>query len=252
MLMPMLLTLHQLRIAIILIATTLISTWPEAVFSQNLALFSEAGASTLHPAWAASGLPADKGIPRSRFSLVPLAGETVLALATDKSYGVLSHGWAGPAPAHLSWRWRLERGLPQADIATKPGDDAALKVCVMFDQPLADIPFGQRTALQLARAVTGQPLPAATLCYLWDSRYPAGNSGANPYSARVRYLVLDGPASPTGQWVAQRRNVAEDFARLFGQESRSTPPVLAVAVGADSDNTGGQSLAYLTQLRWSP
>jgi hypothetical protein len=68
----------------------------------------------------------------------------------------------------------------------------------------------------------------------------------------VRYLVLDGPASPSGQWVTQRRNVAEDFARLFGQESRSTPAVIAVAVGADSDNTGGQSLAYLTQLRWNP
>ena len=223
------LTQHQLRIAIILIAITLISTWATAVFSQNLAPFAAPGASTLHPTWEASGLPADKGVPRSRLSLVPLAGETVLELASKASYGVLSHAWSGPAPALLGWRWRLERGLPQADI-----------------------PFGQRAALQLARAVTGQPLPAATLCYLWDSRYPAGSSGANPYSARVRYLVLDGPASPIGQWVTQRRNVAEDFARLFGQESRSTPPVLAVAVGADSDNTGGQSLAYLTQLRWNP
>ncbi len=228
------------------------ATWPSAVFSQNLAPFVAAAGVALHPAWVASGLPADKGVPRSRFSLVPLAGDTVLELTTNASYGVLSHAWAGPAPQYLSWRWRLERGLPQADIATKPGDDAALKVCVMFDQPLADIPFGQRAALSLARAVTGQALPAATLCYLWDSRYPAGSSGANPYSARVRYLVLDGPASPSGQWVTQRRNVAEDFARLFGQESRSTPPVIAVAVGADSDNTGGQSLAYLTQLRWNP
>lgn len=250
--MTLLLPLRRHRFAFYLIAVTPIFAWPGAVFSQNLAPFEAAAGSALHLAWVASGLPADKGVPRSRFSLLPLAGETVLALATDKSYGVLSHGWTGPAPTHLGWRWRLERGLPQADIATKPGDDAALKVCVMFDQPLADIPFGQRAALQLARAVTGQALPAATLCYLWDSRYPAGSAGANPYSARVRYLVLDGPASPTGQWVTQRRNVTEDFARLFGQESRSTPPVLAVAVGADSDNTGGQSLAYLTQLRWNP
>lgn len=32
----------------------------------------------------------------------------------------------------------------------------------------------------------------------------------------------------------------------------ATPPVIAVAVGADSDNTQGQSLAYLSQLRWLP
>lgn len=245
-------TLLQHRNAVYWIATALVCTWPGAALSQNLAPFDAAAGVALHPAWVASGLPADKGVPRSRFSLVPLAGETVLELTTNASYGVISHAWAGPAPRHLSWRWRLERGLPQADIATKPGDDAALKVCVMFDQPLADIPFGQRAALSLARAVTGQALPAATLCYLWDSRYPAGSAGANPYSARVRYLVLDGPASPNSQWVPQRRNVAEDFARLFGQETRSTPPVIAVAVGADSDNTGDQSLAYLTQLRWNP
>ena len=45
--------------------------------------------STLHPTWEASGLPADKGVPRSRLSLVPLAGETVLELASKASYGVL-------------------------------------------------------------------------------------------------------------------------------------------------------------------
>lgn len=115
--------------------------WPSAVFAQNLAPFNAANNALLHPAWELSGLPADKGVPRSRFTLVPLASETVLALASDKSYGVLSQAWSGPAPAHLGWRWRLERGLPQADIATKSGDDAALKVCVMFDQPLADIPL---------------------------------------------------------------------------------------------------------------
>ena len=139
-------TLLQHRNASYWIATALICTWPGAVLSQNLAPFEAAAGGALHPTWVASGLPADKGVPRSRFTLVPLAGETVLALASDKSYGVLSQAWSGPAPAHLGWRWRLERGLPEADIATKPGDDAALKVCVMFDQPLADIPFGQRAA----------------------------------------------------------------------------------------------------------
>jgi len=30
------------------------------------------------------------------------------------------------------------------------------------------------------------------------------------------------------------------------------PPVTAVAVGADSDNTQGKSLGYVAQLRWLP
>jgi hypothetical protein len=146
----------------------------------------------------------------------------------------------------------LDQALAQADLTTKGGDDAALKVCVMFDQPLTDIPFFQRAALALARAATGQDIPNATLCYIWDSRYPAGTHGANPYSARVRYIVLNGVETPTGQWVSQRRRIADDFLKMYGAESATVPAVIAIAVGADSDNTGGQSLAYLTALRWLP
>jgi hypothetical protein len=152
----------------------------------------------------------------------------------------------------LAWRWRVTQPVANANLSTKAGDDAALKVCVMFDQATADIPFLQRAALALARTATGQDLPSATLCYVWDARSPAGTSGPNPYSARVRYIVLNGPSNPSGQWQTQQRRVADDFQALFGAESAITPPIIAIAVGADSDNTQGQSTAYLSQLRWLP
>lgn len=219
--------------------------------SNALAPLTAAGSLAPHPGWQLSGLPDNKA-PLSKFEAMALNGETVLALRTQGSYGVLTHAWQGAAPPSLGWRWRLEQPLAVADIKTKAGDDAALKVCVMLDQPLTDISFVQRSVLALARSVSGQHLPSATLCYLWDSRYPAGTRGANPYSARVRYMVLNGSESATGQWVSQRRNIAADFALLFGQESPALPPVTAVAVGADSDNTQGNSLGYVAQLRWLP
>jgi hypothetical protein len=228
------------------------ATTPNPASTLQLAPFSAANASTLHPAWQLTGLPGDHAAPRTRFEMTSLGGESVLQISTDKSYGVLTHAWQGAAPAQLEWRWRVQIPLANADLATKAGDDAALKVCVMFDQASADIPLLQRASLALARTATGQALPAATLCYVWDKRYPAGTLGANPYSARVRYIVLDGMTAPPGQWLTQRRRVAEDFQTLFGKESAVTPPVIAVAVGADSDNTQGQSLAYLSQLRWLP
>ena len=226
----------------------------QAVPAAHVAALSpltQAGSALPHPAWQLSGLPNNKA-PRSVFEAATLNGEAVLALRTQASYGVLSHAWQGAAPGFLSWRWRLEQPLANADIQTKAGDDAALKVCVMLDQPLADIPFLQRSVLALARSVSGQDLPSATLCYLWDSRYPAGTRGANPYSARVRFMVLNGAESAPGQWLTQRRNIAADFALMFGQESASLPPITAIAVGADSDNTQGSSLGYLAQLRWLP
>jgi hypothetical protein len=220
--------------------------------SMQLAPFSATGAQTLHPAWRLTGLPAKLKVPNTRFELVSVKGEQVLQISTDKSYGVLTHAWQGAHPAQLAWRWRVTQPVANANLSTKAGDDAALKVCVMFDQALADIPLLQRASLALARAATGQDLPSATLCYVWDARTPMGTAGANPYSARVRYLVLDGAQAQSDQWQTQQRRVADDFQALFGAESPVTPPIIAVAVGADSDNTQGQSTAYLSQLRWLP
>jgi hypothetical protein len=250
---------HRLnRDAIHLIAACVLLTCSSTSFSlensvpTQLASFEGEGQQALNPAWRLSVLPADKGIAPSRFEPTLVDGVAGLKVSTDASYGVLSHAWQGATPTTLSWRWRVDQPLAGADLSTKAGDDAALKVCVMFDQPTADIPFFQRTGLALARSVTGQALPSATLCYVWDHRYKEGTSGANPYTARVRYIVLGGPDAVLGQWVPQKRRVSEDFQRLFGQESPRTPPVTAVAVGADSDNTRGNSLAYISPLRWLP
>lgn len=248
---------QRTRYAPYFIAACLAWTGATASFAQNspataLASLEGAGSPTLPAAWVLGQLPADKGVPASTFERVRLDGEPALKVSTALSYGVLSHAWNGPAPATLSWRWRVDQPLAHADLSTKAGDDAALKVCVMFDQPEAQIPFFQRAGLSLARSVTGQALPSATLCYVWDARAPEGSSGANPYTARVRYIVLGGPTAALGQWQTHTRRVADDFQRLFGQESPRTPPITTVAVGADSDNTRGHSLAYIRQLRWLP
>lgn len=214
--------------------------------------FSRPGSLQMHPGWNVFGLPAKYAVTTTRFEPTTMGPDTVLKVQSERSYGTLVHGWRGPAPAALQWRWRVDQPVRGANIATKAGDDSALKVCVVFDQPLADMPFLQRQALRLAQAVSDTPLPPATLCYLWDNRYPAGTRMRNAHSARVRYLVVQGPESPTGQWQTQRRQPAEDFLQVFGDESQTVPPVLAVAVGADSDNTGGASLADLADLRWAP
>jgi hypothetical protein len=43
--------------------------------------------------------------------------------------------------------------------------------------------------------------------------------------------------------------VAADFLRAFGDEAREVPPVSAVAVAGDADNTGAHSVAFVAGLR---
>ena len=65
-------------------------------------------------------------------------------------------------------------------------------------------------------------------------------------------LFRSGQGSPLAQWRSHERRINADFLRLFGDESKVVPPVLAVVVGADTDNTGGSSLGYIADLALVP
>lgn len=245
-------TQHQLaglgRVAAPLIAIALISTLAAQPISTPTAITPFALTATGSPPapWRFVGVPGGKVTP-APLDVVLLSGEPVLRLSTNNSYGALTHPLGG-ALTTLSWRWKLEQGLALADLRTKAGDDVALKVCVSFDMPLSRLSFAERTQLTFARAISGEALPAATLCYIWDKQLPPGTVLANAYTARVRFWVLDSGLQDTGQWKTHTRNVASDFLRAFGHESPVVPPTTALIVGADSDNTKGSSLAYLSSL----
>lgn len=213
--------------------------------------FSAMDVGPVAPPWRVVGLPGQK-MPFTRFAIVRDGESPVLRMQADASYGNLVFDMdatrLGPN-ALLRWRWQLERAPSGADLRRKDGDDAPLKVCALFDMPLQGMSFGEQARLRLARAVSGEALPSATLCYVWDARLPMGSTLENVYSARVRYLVVGhGPARP-GQWMAIERNLASDFLRAFGHETAVLPPLLALAVGADTDNTGSSSLSYVGDLR---
>ena len=209
------------------------------------------------PGWALATLPKQR-FPVTRFSVVDLDGERALRVEAQASYGNLVHTLATTAgqPPHragtLSWRWRVDRVNAAADLRERSGDDTHLKVCLLFDLALDRVPFDERLLMRLARARTGEPLPAATVCYVWAPGLPADTALDNPYSRRVRYLVLQGTGSPLSTWRDERRDIAADFRRLFGDESPEVPRLMAVAVGADADNTGQSSLAHLSRLTLSP
>lgn len=215
-----------------------------------LAPFAAPGTTTLRAPWKVEPFPGSSSKRAGRFDIETIDGTQALRVEADNAYAALAHPWSAAVPGPLIWRWRLEQPLAGTDIATKAGDDSALKVCALFDQPLDEIPFLERAALKLARATLSDTLPAATVCYLWDGRYAPGRAGLNAYSARVRYIVLRGPEAPLGRWQDEQRDLAADFKKLFGDESPTVPPLLAILVGADSDNTHGHSVGHVAALKW--
>ncbi|PIY29541.1 MAG: hypothetical protein CO105_07180 [Comamonadaceae bacterium CG_4_9_14_3_um_filter_60_33] len=227
-----------------------------AVQATEFALvpFSAAKTDQAPAPWRVVGVPGGK-IPLTRFSVVDVDGRKVVRVEASKSYGNLVHDLplkATVAGLRLNWQWRLDEPIQGADLHSREGDDSPLKVCVLFDMPLEKLGLINRNLLRFARAASAEKLPSATLCYVWDDKLSPETLLPNAYTDRVRIIVATGSAKQLGQWVEVSRDVAADFQRAFGTESDTLPPVMAVLVGGDADNTGGHSLGYVDSLRLEP
>jgi len=212
--------------------------------------FGAPGAAPLAP-WHVVGLPRQKK-PFTSFSIVELDGRSAVRIEADNSYGNLVYPLSpARAVARISWLWRADELLDD-DLRTKSGDDTALKVCVFFDLPLDKVPFVERQLLRAVRTQSSEPLPAATVCYVWDAHLPVGTAIPNAFTKRVRYKVLESGPARLHRWTPEQRDLAADFIELFGDESKEVPPVTGVAVGADADNTHGHSLAHVADMVLEP
>ncbi len=213
--------------------------------------FSAAAVGAPTAPWRVAALPSSAGKPATQFEVVDDAGTHVLRVQADKSYANLVHPWSGTVRA-LRWRWRLDKPLLRADLRTKAGDDVPLKVCVLFDMPTDKLPTSERFQLSIARGLSAERLPSATLCYVWDHSLPAGTQLPNAYTRRVRYIVVESGESHLHQWVSHQRDVAADFAAAFGPEADTLPAAYAIAVGGDADNTGDTSAGLVGDIVATP
>jgi hypothetical protein len=232
---------HLLMIVLLLCTVSTVSA-----AGNQLQPYAAAGSAPAAP-WHSAGLP-QQAKPFTKFSVVELDGKRALRVEAVESYGNLVHSLQiEKATQKLSWRWRVEVLNTAANLRVKEGDDSALKVCALWDLPLENVPFVERQIMRIARAKTAEPLPAATVCYVWDARLAEGTELDSPYTHRLRYVVLRSGDKPQ-QWLSERRDIGADFLKLFGSESATLPPLIGIAVGADADNTHGRSLGYVADL----
>ncbi len=173
---------------------------------------------------------------------------TTLHIDADRSAGGIAHTLKLSPDQVLSWRWKVDHSVINADLEKKHGDDFAARVYVFFDVPLSALTFGERIKLKLARSLMGQELPRAALCYVWDNKHPIGTIVPNAYYGAVRIIVLQSGDSRAGQWQSQQRDLAADFRAAFG---RQPPQVTGVALASDTDNTDGHANAWFGDMIFS-
>ena len=148
----------------------------------------------------------------------------------------------------LQWRWKVSRSLAGSDLRTKQGDDYAARLYVLFDLPPERLSLADRLRIQTARLLSGAEIPAAAICYVWGHAQAVGSSAWNPYTDRVRMIVVDSGDGHAMQWRNISRNVRTDWAEAFGGE---VPRIRGIAVGSDTDNTRDSVDTWFGDVRFA-
>jgi DUF3047 family protein len=204
---------------------------------------------TLPPGWRELRVPK---APPAEIALVADAGATVLRVRSRASAGAAAfEGRAALAgQPMLAWRWKVDRVVARADMNVREGDDFAARVYVFFDIPEEALPLGARVKTKIARLLHGAALPTAALCYVWDNRHPPGTTAWNPYTDRVRMVVVESGGARAGEWIEARRDLEADFRAAFGEQWRKpVPAVTGLAAGNDTDQTGESATAWFGDFR---
>jgi len=179
------------------------------------------------------------------------AGRPALQALSQGGDSLMRHALdsQGPDLGLLDFSWYLDQHNPLADIGDAHADDAPLRLILQFDGDRSRFTARDQRISDLLQTLTGEPMPYATLMYVWDPKRPVGTVIPHPRSSRVRKLVVVSGTEALGRWMDLRRDLRADYLQAFGE-----PParLTGIALMTDSNNTGVRSQAWYGPLRWVP
>lgn len=141
----------------------------------------------------------------------------------------------------IRFSWKVPALMPGADMARRETEDAVVRIVLTFDGDRARLSARDRALSELAQLMTGEPLPYATLMYVWCPTREAGSVILNPRTDRIRKLVVESGSARLNQWLDYERDIRADFLQVFGEEPGR---LLHVAIMSDGDNTGSEFRAW--------
>ncbi len=148
----------------------------------------------------------------------------------------------------LRFSWRMTELIADADMAVREKDDA-LRLVLVFDGDRSRMSSRDHMMSELARALTGEEMPYATLMYVWSNQREVGSVLRNSRTDRIRKLVLESGRAGLGRWLDYERDIGADYRRVFGEEPGR---LLAVGLMTDTDNTRSTAQTWYGPLSFGP
>jgi hypothetical protein len=182
-----------------------------------------AGAKGIPPDWKGQNW----GSPAYDMTVVADGGRKTLHLRSKNEGSTVSKDVKGKVDLKetpfLEWTWKavaLPRG---ANSCVKATDDQAVQIYVAWRR----FPDAVRSRI---------------IGYVWDTTAPAGTICKSEKTGTVTYVIVHSGSTDLGKWVTERRNVREDFKKIYGEEPDGPD---AVSVAIDSNDTNSYSESFV-------
>ncbi|MDM4767736.1 DUF3047 domain-containing protein [Pelomonas sp. SE-A7] len=198
------------------------------------------------PDWSVRELP---GKRQTRYGLANRAGRACLLAEANQSASLLRRP-LDLDPQQLGrvefdW-WIAPDALLGHAAHEEPLDDAPARLVLAFGGEEGRLSMRNRMLFELARTLTGEAPPYATLMYVWDAKAEPESVIVNAHSDRIRKIVV-GSGRSTGAWKRFSRDIASDFRKAFGEEPGR---LVQAAVMTDADNTKSRTEACYGRLQF--
>ncbi len=132
------------------------------------------------------------------------------------------------SPGSLDWSSRVVKAPTGADLRNEKTDDSPLRVYVVFGKPGL---FGGSSRV---------------IFYTFGSAEPADYARASFVSDKLHVIRVGGPPD-VGHWSENSVKPFADYRRIW---RRKPPPITAVGVMQDTDQTRARAVAELRRLEW--
>ena len=148
---------------------------------------------------------------------------------------------------HLRFSWKVPELIAHADMALRQLDDSPVRIVLAFEGDRNRFSSKNAMLSDLSHTLTGEPLPFATLMYVWCNTRGPGSVIVNPRTDRIRKIVVESGAKNLNQWLDYERDIRADFQKAFGE-----PPGALVGIGimTDTDNTRSMAKAWYGSLKF--
>ena len=198
--------------------------------------------------WVPYKLPNKKS---SQFKYLVEDGRIAVASTAEASASMLRKS-VRVEPANLGqlqFSWKLPSLIQNADMSVREFDDSPVRVVLAFEGDRAKFSAKNAMLSELAHLLTGEPMPYATLMYVWCNACEPEKIIFNPHTDRVRKLPLESGPTKLNQWIAYQREVRADFIKAFGEE----PGLLtSISIMTDTDNTKSIATAFYGPVQLLP